>query len=176
KRFHRTRPSKRYADLDVFEVRELYYVRRATPKPKPPPLTNEEIDQLIRCDFDPTLPECKPTLTKTQTSSTSTSTSTTTTTTTTSTPQPTTTIPTTTEPPFEPFLPALPMEPEAVSQEVEATTVEAEAEVLVDDDDLSEDQQDRDDMEDEDGDDYIASDEVLGNGGSIGGNDVTLLN
>ncbi|KAH8411421.1 hypothetical protein KR215_004334, partial [Drosophila sulfurigaster] len=177
KRYHRIRPSKRYPHLDVFEVRELYYVRRATPKPKPPPLTSEQLDQLIRCDFDPTLPECahlststrKPLITSTTTT---TSTSTTTTTTT---PTPTTSTTTTEREIIEdiPILPVLPEEPEEENTETETITPEEEEEIPMEPDDETDDDPDYEDDPETNDDDTASAEKFLTNNGSIGGNDVT---
>ncbi|KAH8323837.1 hypothetical protein KR067_006098, partial [Drosophila pandora] len=93
----RRRPSPTDPDLEIIEVRKVYYERR--PKKKVmAPLDEDELDWRIRCDFDPSLMECRgvapasstrpPTTT---TSTTTTSTSTTTTSTTTTTPRPSTT-------------------------------------------------------------------------------------
>lgn len=72
KRFVRHHPSRDHPELEVYEVRELYYVRRnATPttttttttvqpkKKKIIRLTDGDIDRRIRCDFNPSLSECE---------------------------------------------------------------------------------------------------------------------
>lgn len=71
KRYVRHRPSRDYPELEVYEVRELYYVRRNTTptttttttvqpkKKKIIRLTDGDIDRRIRCDFNPSLSECE---------------------------------------------------------------------------------------------------------------------
>ncbi|XP_037724763.1 coiled-coil domain-containing protein 80 [Drosophila subpulchrella] len=94
-RFVRRRISPDDPDLEIIEVKEVYYVRR--PKKVVVPLDEDEMDWRIRCDFEPKLPECrhlikKPVVaptTKTTTTTTQAPTSTTTTTRrTTTTPEP----------------------------------------------------------------------------------------
>ncbi|XP_043659512.1 zinc metalloproteinase nas-14 [Drosophila teissieri] len=100
-RFVRRRISPDDPDLEIIEVKEVYYVRR--PKKVVVPLDDDELDWRIRCDFDPSLAECvdyvkKPvaaTRPPTTTTTTTTAAPTTTTSTTTTTRRPTTT---TTEP------------------------------------------------------------------------------
>lgn len=60
KRYVRHRPSAVNPDLEVYEVREIYVVRRPTPPPKKIKwLDDIEMEQRIRCDFEPTLPQCE---------------------------------------------------------------------------------------------------------------------
>lgn len=67
KRYVRHRPSRQHPELEVYEVRELYYVRRSTPPPtttlRPKKinirLSQADIDRRIRCDFNPNLIECE---------------------------------------------------------------------------------------------------------------------
>lgn len=68
KRFVRHRPSVEHPELEVYEVRELYYVRRATPPPSTAALPKKKkiirladggIERRIRCDFNPNLAECE---------------------------------------------------------------------------------------------------------------------
>ncbi|KAI8033775.1 proteoglycan 4 [Drosophila gunungcola] len=56
-RFVRRRISPDDPDLEIIEVKEVYYVRR--PKKVVIPLEEDEIDWRIRCDFEPNLPECR---------------------------------------------------------------------------------------------------------------------
>ncbi|XP_030564686.1 uncharacterized protein LOC115765325 [Drosophila novamexicana] len=59
KRFLRRRPSPNHPELEIYEVREVYVVRRPTPRPREVRrLTDKDMDLRIRCDFEPTLPEC----------------------------------------------------------------------------------------------------------------------
>lgn len=91
----RRRPSPTDPDLEIIEVRKVYYERR--PKKKVlAPLDEDELDWRIRCDFDPSLMECRGVAPVSSTrppttTTTTTSTSTTTTSTTTTTPRPSTT-------------------------------------------------------------------------------------
>lgn len=68
KRFVRHRPSVEHPELEVYEVRELYYVRRATLPPSTTALPKKkkiirladgDIERRIRCDFNPNLAECE---------------------------------------------------------------------------------------------------------------------
>lgn len=68
KRFVRHRPSVEHPELEVYEVRELYYVRRATTPPSTTALPKKKkiirladggIERRIRCDFNPNLAECE---------------------------------------------------------------------------------------------------------------------
>ncbi|XP_068159121.1 uncharacterized protein [Drosophila tropicalis] len=184
KRWVRRRPSPHDPTLSVYEVRHVYFVRRSTtPKPKPViQLNDEDMDLQIRCDFQPTLPECNvnhagssTSSTSTTTSTTSTSTSTTTTSTTPSTTTSTTTTPstttTTTDLPFLPLVPT-PSEPE---QETESITEEF---VPIDPDDYSDDYRDDENDKDDDNDKDDENDETENDSpyGFIGPNDLSFQN
>ncbi|KAH8346048.1 hypothetical protein KR084_009034 [Drosophila pseudotakahashii] len=56
-RFVRRRISPDDPDLEIIEVKEVYYVRR--PKKVVIPLDEDELDRRIRCDFEPSLVECR---------------------------------------------------------------------------------------------------------------------
>ncbi|XP_017012851.2 PH domain-containing protein DDB_G0287875 [Drosophila takahashii] len=56
-RFVRRRISPHDPDLEIIEVKEVYYVRR--PKKVVVPLDEDELDRRIRCDFEPSLAECR---------------------------------------------------------------------------------------------------------------------
>ncbi|XP_017851250.1 poly(A) polymerase [Drosophila busckii] len=60
KRYHRRRPVPNRDDLEMLELREVFYVRRPAPTtPKPiRRLSDEQFDLRIKCDFNPALPEC----------------------------------------------------------------------------------------------------------------------
>ncbi|XP_039499689.1 uncharacterized protein YGR130C [Drosophila santomea] len=91
-RYVRRRISPDNPDLEIIEIKEVFYVRR--PKKVVVPLDSAELDWRIRCDFDPSLPECgdylkkpvaatrPPTTTTTTTAAPTTTTTSTTTTTT----------------------------------------------------------------------------------------------
>ncbi|EDW00532.1 GH11806 [Drosophila grimshawi] len=171
KRFARRRPVKGRPELEEYEVRHVYIVRRTTPQPKVVKrLTDFEMDQRIQCDFEPTLPNCARFATKPSVnwaSSTSTSRTTTTTLATTSTS-------TSTE------VPLLPELPEQFDQKT-SRPAEADYEAgLNDNEELDEDDEedsgddadadaDADDDKDQDASDYLN----FNLGGSIGGNDPT---
>ncbi|ALC48328.1 CG1468 [Drosophila busckii] len=59
KRYHRRRPVPNRDDLEMLELREVFYVRRPAPTtPKPiRRLSDEQFDLRIKCDFNPALPE-----------------------------------------------------------------------------------------------------------------------
>ncbi|KAH8272775.1 hypothetical protein KR026_011224 [Drosophila bipectinata] len=88
----RRRPSPTDPDVEIIEVRKVYYERRPRKKVILP-LDEDELDWRIRCDFDPSLAECRGVAPSTPTRPPKT-----TTTTTTTTPRPTTTSTTTTTP------------------------------------------------------------------------------
>ncbi|KAH8317095.1 hypothetical protein KR074_010107 [Drosophila pseudoananassae] len=99
----RRRPSPTDPDVDIIEVRKVYYERRPRKKVVVQ-LDEDELDWRIRCDFNPSLTECRGVAPGAPTTppktTTSTTTTTTTTSTTTTTPRPTTTT-TTTLAPFD---------------------------------------------------------------------------
>ncbi|XP_016954623.1 proteoglycan 4 [Drosophila biarmipes] len=79
-RFVRRRVSPDDPDLEIIEVKEVYFVRR--PKKVVVPLDEDEMDWRIRCDFEPNLPECRNSAKKPAVTPTTKATTTTTTTTT----------------------------------------------------------------------------------------------
>ncbi|EDW82003.2 uncharacterized protein Dwil_GK18848 [Drosophila willistoni] len=171
KRWVRRRPSPHDPTLSVYEVRHVYFVRRSTtPKPKPViELNDEDMDLQIRCDFQPTLPECN-VIHHGSSSSSTTSTTSTTTTTTTRTTIPstsTTTTPSTTTTTTDlPFLPTLPstLEP---NEETESVTDEL---VPIDPDEYS------DEATEEYNDDGSGEHEDDATSRFIGPNDVSFKN
>ncbi|XP_034489968.1 uncharacterized protein LOC117793693 [Drosophila innubila] len=171
KRFHRNRPSS-HRDMDVYEVRELYYLQRSTPKPKIRQLTDVEIDQLILCDFEPTLPMCTKLINMSSTSKTSTSSSTTTTTTEVTSTIPTTIAITSTD---LPLLPMLPTVSNDFLEVIETTTTSPEDEdYQMEPDNGSDDFETNDDENTgDDIDEPVEAEDYLTSGGSIGGNDLT---
>lgn len=56
----RHRPSAKHPELEVYEVREIFVVRRPTPPTKKIKQLNDiEMEERILCDFQPTLPNCE---------------------------------------------------------------------------------------------------------------------
>ncbi|KAM8718681.1 hypothetical protein ACLKA7_001400 [Drosophila subpalustris] len=175
KRLHRNRPYQ-YRDMDVYEVRELYYVQHTTPKPKVRPLTDVEVDQLIRCDFEPMLPECAkliPTtsnnkLIPTEATSTIPTTSTIGTTSTTGT---TSTIGTTST--DLPLLPVLPQDSSDFHEVTVTTTTSPEDEdyLMESDEGTEEFGEVEGENVDDDNSEAVEAEGIFG--GSIGGNDLT---
>ncbi|KAH8298729.1 hypothetical protein KR018_002070, partial [Drosophila ironensis] len=159
----RRRISPTDPDLEIIEVKKVYFERR--PKKVIVRMDEDEMDWRILCDFEPQRKECKYYLRKgigclsgAPSTTTTTSTSTTTTTTTTELPK----------------LPVLEEETDAESQEEETTPVYDDSYVALDEDDGEgyEDEADgRADYEEEK-DDYM---NAFGSGGSIGYNDQSAL-
>lgn len=56
-RFVRRRISPDDPDLEIIEVKDVYYRKR--PKKLVVQLDDDELNWKIRCDFDPSHPECK---------------------------------------------------------------------------------------------------------------------